>query len=141
MDRKTDLTIDALVARDSSPELALNDYQQRKADDEREAWSHIGISRRRENDNIHERIVVVPEVPEDREIDFEQFHAWQRMFGTFHPLHVKVDPWSFIWGNDTQCDCCGCMIHYFNRPEPCYGVCKQCTHDMEERPSPIDWAD
>lgn len=142
MDRETDLTLEALIARESDSREGLDHFHNSRTD--RDGYGLIGIHRiNSEVARIFGEITSIQSPYEEKEgcEMFETFRAWECALNYPHPMHMKIDPYTFMWMDGITCDRCGASISPLNRPEPMYGVCSDCTLEMHEDQKNGEWDD
>ena len=142
MDRQTDLTLEALIAREGDSREGLDHFHQSRI--EKDGFAFFGIHRRNEIvDRIFQTMKIVEPPKETKETleSFETYQTWLKSFGYPHPAHVKIDPYSFMWADGINCDRCGAFITPLNKPNPSYGICFNCTLEMNEDQKNGEWDD
>jgi len=105
MDRKNDLTLEALVARENDSLEGLDHFHQSRI--EEDGFAFLGIYRRNSQiERILEQTTIEDPLEETTETfdSFETYNVWDKAFGYPHPAHVKIDPYSFMWADNINCD-------------------------------------
>lgn len=136
MDRNNDLTIDVVFARSHNPNEMLIDHYKKWLDDNtsqhgfrtgKERTFLIGGARF----SLDEIISPTNAISSSFNVESEHSESYRNIFGKQDKNSSHYDPYSEMWGNDTNCDRCGKDMHSLNRPNPCYGCCIVCTEEME----------
>lgn len=131
MDDRTDLTLDAMFARDDDKGLMLN-HHRRHRDDARQSALQTVFERLPDSaTRILERFAAYEPVDGGRKEDWDFLERHERVFGKAAGtrIHKKLDPWAYVYGE--CCDCCGRDLNPITSVKA-YCVCVECNRELDK---------